>query len=137
MVDDRTDVRVDAAEILLELMGEGRFEAPVFSRTANERMRLGCVMLTRAVPMWEVVITGGGLRQLWPALLDIADAACTVRPKPAGLADLLALLTRYVHEVPSPSLPASVAALAREGGSTKSHHEARALVAAASATDTA
>ncbi len=50
--------------------------------------------------------------------------------KPAGLADLLRMLTQYVAEVPAAEryLPPSLVRLAEAKGSTKSHAEARRLV---------
>jgi hypothetical protein len=63
----------------------------------------------------------------------MADALCGVTKKPSGLPELLRLLTTYAHEVPAseiPEIPAGLRQLTQGRSSTRSHAEARELVAA-------
>jgi hypothetical protein len=86
--------------------------------------------LARSVQSWERVFLSGGFRRMWPLALAIAAAGCARSPKPAGLPDLLRMLTKYAREVPDPVVPEGIRLLAEGRGSTRSHSEARALLAA-------
>src|SRR5207244_2600771 len=84
----------DAGRVALQLMGEGRFEPALFADCTAERLAAGALPLARAAGVWELMATGGGLRQLWPAVLRIAESAVALRPRPVGLAEVFAWLTR-------------------------------------------
>ena len=75
----------------------------------------GRLNLARCATAWEQVFLSGGMRVAWPIALGTAGLAAQQPRKPAGLADLLRMLTRYVPEVPDPTLPAAITALPREG----------------------
>jgi hypothetical protein len=69
-----------------------------------------------------------------------ADALCAAPTKASGLPDFLRLLTAYAHEVPAsavPAVPEGLLRLADERGSTQRHLEARRLVEALEAAQTA
>jgi hypothetical protein len=78
------------------------------------------------------VFLAGGMKAAWPLALGTAAFAADLPRKPAGLADLLRMLTQYVAEVPPSerALPPPLHHLAQAKGSTKSHAEARRLFAA-------
>ena len=91
----------------------------------------GSFALTRCIGLIESAFLAGGLRIMWPAAVDIADDVASAGRTPAGLPELLRLLTRYAPEVPDGStLPLHLAQLAAAPGNTKSQLEARALGAA-------
>ena len=123
--------RAQAAQIALALMAEGRFDSDLFGRAAVARLEAGVLTLARVTGVWELMATSGGLRQLWPSMLRVAEAACAAHPRPAGTADLLRTLTALLPEVPAPQVPDSVRAYAASKGSTKGHHEARHFVSTA------
>jgi hypothetical protein len=123
--------RAAAARIGLDLMGEGRFDADRFARVAVARLQGGVLPLARVTAVWELMTTSGGLRQLWPAMIRVAEAACSARPRPAGTADLLRTMSALLPEVSAPEVPPAIRAYAESKGSTKAHHETRRFVATA------
>ena len=123
--------RAEAARMGLDLMGEGRFDADRFAQVAVARLYSGVLPLARVTAVWELMTTSGGLRQLWPAILKVAEAACTARPRPAGTADLLRTMSALLPEVPAPEVPPAIRGCAESKGSTKAQHEARRFVSTA------
>lgn len=100
-------------------------------RIAAEMLRLGGMLpLARLSKGLEQAFEAGGLADLWPVALGVAADAARHKPLPSGLPDILRLIAAYLPEVPDRELPAEIAALAAAKGSTKSHAEARALIAA-------
>jgi hypothetical protein len=130
---DRPDSRKETVELTLGWIGAGRYAVEPGLAATWARLKLGRLNLARCAAAWEQVFLAGGMRAAWPLALGAAGQAAELPRKPAGLADLLRMLTQYVAEAPSSecSLPAAVEALAAAKGSTKSHAEARLLVAAA------
>lgn len=121
----RTDCRAIAAEGVLVLMTEGRFDPELFRDRSVALFDAGRLPLARTASAWEQVIHGGGLEQLWPTVHSVLDRACTAPRKPSGLAELLRTVRPYVG---AGRLPDGVRTLAAARGSSKAHVEARALV---------
>jgi len=115
-------------------MAQGRFDSALFEQVCLRLLDSGSLRLARTASAWEQVILGGGLSLLWPALASVADRACGLDRKPAGLADLLAMGRRYAPSVPAGatpgSVPGGVARLAGTKGGSKAAVEARAWVRA-------
>ena len=94
--------------------------------------------MTRLVTLFEAAFLAGCLRLMWPAALIVADDLASASRTPAGLPDLLRMLTRYAPEVPDgESLPSHLTALAAGPGKTMAHLEARSLGAALARVDVA
>jgi hypothetical protein len=93
-------------------------------------------MLDLAAVNWSAwaAFEFGGFRGLWPSLLKIAAALCTVPEPPAELPALMGLLSDYAHEVPEPVIPESLRVFADGAGTARGRTEARALVEALSMT---
>ncbi len=117
-------------EVLLDLAQRDRFDATLSARAALGRHAAGALALGRLSQGIADVVAQGGLRGMWPSALAIAAALLEVPAKPSGLPQLLRLLTSYVPDVPNPQTPPTLRRFAESAGSTRSHHEARALVAA-------
>lgn len=116
---------------LLDLAQRGSLSIE-HARIAAETLRLGGMLpLSRLSKGLEQAFEAGGLADLWPIAVGVAADAAQHKPLPSGLPDILRLLAAYLPEVPDRDLPVEIAALAAAKGSTKSHAEARALVAAA------
>ena len=127
--------RISRREIFfltLAWIGAARYTVDPGLAAAWARLKLGKLNLARCAAAWEQVFLAGGMRAAWPVALGTAAIAADLPRKPAGLADLLRMLTKYVAEVPlaERELPPVLAELAAAKGSTKSHAEA-ALFAAA------
>jgi len=126
--------RLQAVDASLVLMAQGRFDPALFEQVCVRLLDGGSLRLARTASAWEQVILGGGLSLLWPALASVADRACGLDRKPAGLADLLAMARRYAASVPAGatpgSVPGGVARLAGTKGGSKAAVEARAWVRA-------
>jgi hypothetical protein len=122
--------RAESLGVLVELLGHDRLNPGLAAEAALGRLAAGTLALPTTVQSWEAIIECGGLRGLWPLALETAAALCQTTPKPSGLPALLRLLTAYAHEVPEPVVPDGVRILAESRGSTRTHVEARALVAA-------
>jgi hypothetical protein len=115
---------------LLDLAQRGSLSIE-HARIAAETLRLGGMLpLSRLSKGLEQAFEAGGLADLWPVAVGVAADAAQHRPLPSGLPDILRLLAAYLPEVPDRELPVEITALATAKGSTKSHAEARALVAA-------
>jgi hypothetical protein len=114
-----------AARCLVWLIGLEAFSPTLLRRAALDRLAAGTLGLARLSSVLELAVEAGGLRAMWPVLLDVADAAASMTPKPAGLPELLRLLTGLVNEVPEPHVPMAVAALATSGPASKSRAEAQ------------
>ena len=108
---------------------EGRFDAQLFADCAVDLFAEAKLPLGRMAASLDLLATAGGLRLIWPAAIALAEATTAKRPLPTGTSEVLALLHRYIAEVPASPLPDGVLSLAEEKGSTKSHHEARTLIA--------
>ena len=128
--DGRPMVRTQAVEATLRWIAEQRMGPTAGLTAAAGRLAHGRLNLARCASAWEQVFLSGGMRVAWPIALGTAGLAAQQPRKPAGLADLLRMLTGYVREVPDPTLPAAITGLAAQKGSTKGHAEARLLVAA-------
>ena len=124
------DHRLVAVESALVLMGRGRWDSAHYTACCLHQLADGHLRLSRLAHSWEQVVLGGGLQPLWPTVLAVLDAACALDRKPAGLADLLAVVRRYVAAVPDARLPDPVHVLAGSKGGSKAKLEAQALVEA-------
>jgi hypothetical protein len=107
-----------------------RLDPEVAATAAVGRHGAGSLAAGRVTQSLGAVFEGGGFREMWPSALAIAAALCEVPNKPSGLPDLLRLLTAYAHEVPEPRVPDALRRFAEGRGSSRSHVEARVLVAA-------
>jgi hypothetical protein len=125
------DHRLRAVDATLILMERRWWDADAYTRCCAHLLESGDLRLARLASSWEQVILGGGLMALWPSVLRVLEDACARERKPAGLAELLAMVRRYVRAVPRADLPASVHALAGSKGGSKARLEAVALVVAA------
>lgn len=123
---------IQAVPVLVEFARQGRLVPAAVAAAAVGRHEAGTLRLGILTKGLQRGFEEGGFRQLWPSVLAIADGLCGVDKKPGGLADLLRLLTTYAHEVPAAAvdLPPGLLRFAENRGSTKSHVEARELVAA-------
>ncbi|SOC53763.1 hypothetical protein [Ornithinimicrobium cerasi] len=126
--EDRRLLAVDAA---LTLMGRGRWDPADHTACCEHLLASGELRLGRLAHSWEQLILAGALRPLWPTAVTVLERACAADRKPAGLAELLGMLRRYVPAVPDVVVPGSVAALASSRGSSKARAEAAAFVEAA------
>jgi hypothetical protein len=122
--------RKESIDVLVELMRHDRLSPALAAEAALGRHAAGTLALPTCVQSWEQIFLRGGMAGLWPLATAVASALCDVTPKPAGLPALLRLLTAYAHEVPAPVVPEGVRRLGESRGSTRSHVEARALIAA-------
>lgn len=123
--------RLRAVDALLLLIGEGGFDAGLFETELRELVAAGSLPLARTSAALEQVVLAGALKQVWPAILAMADQAAGSVKRPTGLPEVLSFVRRYLAAVPEPVVPPAVRALAASKGSTKAVVEARALVAAA------
>jgi hypothetical protein len=127
--EDRRLLAVDAA---LTLMGRGLWDQDGYTACCRHLLGDGELRLGRLAHSWEQLILGGALRPLWPTAVTVLDDACSLQRMPAGLAELLGMLRRYVPAVPDAVVPDSLCALAVSRGSSKAKAEAVAFVSAAS-----
>ena len=129
---DRPGSRQEIVDLTLAWIGAGRYSVEPGLAATWARLRVGRLNLARCAAAWEQLFLSGGMRATWPVALGTAGFAAELPRKPAGLADLLRMLTQYVGEVPvaERDLPPSLVRLAEAKGSTKSHAEARRLVQA-------
>jgi len=118
-----------AVDDTLEVVASRRYDGETALAAADLLLRHRRLNLARCAQAWETLFLGGAMKDVWPVAMGSAGLACRQARKPPGLPDLFRLLTTYVGEVPHPRLPAEIVDLAVEKGSTKSHAEARRLVA--------
>lgn len=119
-----------ALETLQDAARHGRLEPAAIVAAAVGRHGAGTLAVGRLTRSIQSLFESGGLRGFWPFALAIADARCDVASKPSGLPQLLRLLAAYAHEVPEPTIPSGLREFADSRGRSRSHVEARALVAA-------
>ncbi len=130
---DQAEARQEAVQTTLRGIGRQTYARMPAITAAAGRLAHGRLNLSRCAQAWEQVFLAGGLRAAWIVALGTANMAAMQPRRPPGLSDLLRMLTSYVPEVPegtARTVPVGLAALAAEKGSTKSHAEARRLVAA-------
>ena len=123
--------RLLGVDALLTLMGREDFDPALFTELVLARFAQGSLPLARTSWAVEQAVLAGGLKPLWPTVTALVDVACAQARSPVGLADLLAVVRRYLPAVPDPVLPPAVRELASKKGATKAGAEARALVAVA------
>lgn len=114
---------------LLELVRRDKLSTPHLFHAVDVLNQAGLLPLRRVASGLEQAFVGGGLADLWTVALDITAAASARRPLPQGLPDLLRLLADYLPAVPDRDLPVEIMELAAASGTSKSHAEARALIA--------
>ena len=116
--------------LTLGAMADGTFGDGEAMLSAAQRLLLEQhLALSALTSVADDLFLAGGLRQGWPVVLGITDAACGAALRPAGVAGLLRSLARYAAEVPRPwPVPAHVAALAAAAGSSKAQAEHVVLV---------
>ena len=114
---------------LLELVRRDALSAPHLCHAVEVLNQAGVLPLRRVARGLEQAFVGGGLADLWTVALGITAAASARRPLPKGLPDLLRLLADYLPAVPDRDLPVELMELAAARGTSKSHAEARALMA--------
>jgi hypothetical protein len=107
----------------------GKVDPALFVLAVLAGFEQGNVKLERLAHATHHVFEQDGLAQFWDAALGAAEAL-TARPgTPAiGLAQLVEVLTAYAHEVPEPSVPPGLRAVAEAGGRTKLHQAVVTLV---------
>ena len=130
---DERECRETAVTTTLAWISEGQYTPEPALAAACGRLALDRINLARVAGAWDQVFNLGGLAAAWPVALGVAALAVERERKPRGLADLLRLLVTYAPEVPAAArqpVPHPIRALAEQKGSTKSHAEARLLVAA-------
>ena len=98
---DRPDSRREMVDLTLAWIGAGRYAVDPGLAASWARLKLGRLNLARCAAAWEQVFLAGGMRAAWPVALGTAAFAADLPRKPAGLADLLRMLTQYVGEVPA------------------------------------
>jgi hypothetical protein len=122
------DRRKESVEVLVELVNHDRLDPHLAAEAALGRRAAATLALSTSVQSWEDVFRGGGLRGMWPIVLQIASALCGTSPKPSGLPALLRLLSAFAPEVPDPVVPDGIRRLAGSPGSSRTQVEARTLV---------
>lgn len=125
--EDRRLLAVDAA---LTLIGRGLWDPEDYTTCCEHLLASGELRLARLAHSWEQLVLAGALQVLWPTALSVLDRACALERKPAGLADLLGMLRRYVPAVPDVVVPGPVAALAASKSASKARAEAVAFLRA-------
>ena len=123
--------RMESVEVLAALAANGVIDPRLAAAAARERCAAGTMSLARSAESWERSFALGGMRGMWPVVLEIASVCCELSPKPPGLPALLRMLSANVAEVPDPTVPHGIRSLAEQKGSSRSQIEARAYVAAA------
>jgi hypothetical protein len=119
------DERLIGVDAFLTLAGRDDFDTGLITSACLDLLARGELRLTRTAGAWEQVVLGGGMRALWPSVVAVAEAACAMPRKPAGLADLVAFYGRYAGADPGAVVPPALAALAADRGGSKAHLEAR------------
>ncbi len=111
---------------------DGVLDKSVTVPTAVAWLSGGHLSLGRFSDGLQWLFERGGLRELWALGLEVAAAASTQTPKPAGLSSLLSGLSAYAHEVPDGerAVPPELTALAEAKSASKSRAAARALIEA-------
>lgn len=130
------DLRLAAADAVLTAIGRGWWDAPTAEAVLVGLAARDALRPSRAAHSWEQVFLGGGLAAFWPPAVAAVDALAAQPRTPAGLADLVGMLRRYVAAVPRAAMPApppSLAAFAAARGSSNARREAAAFVAAVEA----
>jgi hypothetical protein len=120
----------EALRTVIDVARHDRLDPEMAAAAAVGRHGAGSLAAGRLTESLGTVFEDGGLHGMWPSALAIADALCEVPNKPSGLPDLLRLLTAYAHEVPEPQVPDALRRFALGSGSSRSHVESRALIAA-------
>ena len=120
--------RLIGVDATLVLMGRGAFDPELFAGSISQLFAAGELPLARTSDAFEQIMLAGGMRQLWPVVLRLADDACRVERRSPGTAELLSLIRRLGSAVPQPVVPDAVRSLAGGRGTAKAEVEARALV---------
>ena len=118
-----------AVQGLLELVRRDLLSTSHLCEAVESLNQAGVLPLQRIARGFEQVFVGGGLADLWTVVLRITATACARRPLPKGLPDMLRLLADYLPAVPDRDIPVEITELAAASGTSKSHAEARALMA--------
>lgn len=118
-------------DVLVDALTSGRIDPGRAAAAASLGWSSGAFSLPDGLPHWRRLLEDGAMAPFWPVALAVAEAGITHAPKPRGLADLLRLLADLAPEVPAGhrAVPAGVTRFAAGPGRTKSHDEARRLVA--------
>ncbi|MGY6500685.1 MAG: hypothetical protein ACXIVQ_07345 [Acidimicrobiales bacterium] len=124
------ELQREAVRELLELVRRDALSEPHLRQAVEALNLAGKLPLRRVAQGLEQAFVGGGLADLWGVALGVTRDASIRRPRPSGLPDLLRLLADCMPAVPERDLPVELTDLAASRGTTKSHAEARALVAA-------
>jgi hypothetical protein len=119
-----------AVATMLSVLRLDRLDPELAVRAALGRHAAGSLDLASVNWFSWIAFEFGGLRGLWPSLLETAAALCEVPDPPAELSDLLRLLAEYAHEVPEPVIPEALQTFATSDSKQPGRAEARALVEA-------
>jgi hypothetical protein len=114
---------------LLELVRRDALSTRHLRHAVEALNHAGALPLARVAQGLDQAFGAGGLADLWTVALGITADAARRRPLPSGLPDLLRLLAAYLPAVPDRDLPVELMELATARGTSKSHAEARALMA--------
>jgi hypothetical protein len=125
------DQHRDAVLALLELVRRDALSPTHFRRAVEELNQAGALPFTRLAHGLEQAFDEGALADLWEVAVGVTADAARRRPLPSGLPALLRMLAAYLPSVPDAhrGLPAELVELANARGTSKSHAEARALLA--------
>lgn len=131
----RLDSRLAAADVIASLTRRDALSAEQLAHAATDLLAAGSLSLKRLAGGLDVLTTAAGAAATWPTWVVLLDLVAAPAGRPTGAADVLRLakgsvVAAVAHEGPQ-ALPARVRDLAAARGSSKTHLEARALVAAA------
>jgi hypothetical protein len=122
-------IRNEAVETTVRLVAEKRYAVRPAMAAALLCVRSGHLNLTRWAEAWEQLFLAGCLRTVGPVAFGVGMGVdWQARRSPAGLADLLRMLTRYAPEVPGLKASDALRSFAAQKGETKARAEARRLV---------
>ncbi|PFG17323.1 hypothetical protein ATK74_1890 [Propionicimonas paludicola] len=125
---DRTQaIAVDA---VLSCLAEGHtYQLRYLQELTLSLLDSGRLVLSRFTGLLPDLFLGGGMKEVWPVALRIADACAARATTPPALAELLRTLAGYAAEAPTSEPGMALADLASRNGRTKAHVEASQLVA--------
>jgi hypothetical protein len=117
---------------LVRLQDQGRLHPVPAAVAAGACWASGLPVVSGQALGWERSILRGALRGLWPVAVVVVGAGLQRAERPTELVALVEVLTRHVHEVPDPTLPAVFSEVAAETEGGPLTDAVRRLLAAAS-----
>jgi hypothetical protein len=117
---------------LVRLQDQGRLHPVPAAVAARARWDSGLPVVSGQALGWERSMLRGALRGLWPVAVVVVGTGLQRTERPTELVALVEVLTRHVHEVPDPTLPAVFSEVAAEAEGDPLSDAVRRLLAAAS-----